>query len=39
MEFVLGDTPHRVDAGSFVFVPRGVTHTVANPAPAGRASW
>ncbi len=34
VEFVLGDTRrHRVDAGSFVFVPRGTPHAFCNPGP------
>jgi uncharacterized cupin superfamily protein len=35
VQFVLGDARHRVDAGSFAFVPHGVAHAFSDPG-AGR---
>ncbi|HXW82746.1 MAG TPA: cupin domain-containing protein [Acidimicrobiales bacterium] len=34
MEFVLDGQREQLDAGGFVFVPRGVVHSFANPGPA-----
>jgi glyoxylate utilization-related uncharacterized protein len=36
VQFVLGGARHRVDAGSFAFVPHGVAHAFSDPGP-GRA--
>ena len=36
VQFVLGDARHRVDVGSFAFVPHGVAHALSDPGP-GRA--
>jgi quercetin dioxygenase-like cupin family protein len=33
MRFLIGDTAHNCETGSFVFVPRGVPHAFANPEP------
>jgi mannose-6-phosphate isomerase-like protein (cupin superfamily) len=34
MEFVLDGQREQLDAGGFVFVPRGVVHSFSNPGPA-----
>lgn len=34
IEFIVGDRRERQSAGSFVFVPRGVTHSFGNPGPS-----